>query len=218
MAESRYRICLIDDEAAVRESIASGAQAAGYETVRFERAHEFLSDFDPQNVFCLVVASSLPGMSGMELLEILRERKTSIPILILTSQANVSLAVQALKSGAMDVLKKPVPADILADRLKQAFAIWSSWQKTEKERQELAKRMALLSPREVEVFHLMADGAKNTTIAMQLGISRKTRDIHRGNVVGKMKARTLADIARWRLLLESGPGGTVSIVPGGYLG
>jgi two-component system response regulator FixJ len=218
MARTRYRVFLVDEEPTVRESFAMEAKVAGYDTVSYGGAQEFFSGFDPQNTFCLVIASNLRGMSGMELLEVVRERQTPIPIIILTRHANVAVVVQALKNGALDVLKKPFQPGILSDRLEQAFAIWSSWQKIEKERQEVAERMALLSPREVEVFYLMADGAKNTAIARQLGISRKTLDVHRSKVIGKMKARTWADIARWRLLLESGPGGAVSIKPGSYLG
>src|SRR5262249_45095017 len=127
-------------------------------------------------------------------------------------------AVQALKTGAIDVLKNSLQAGVVTDRLKQAFEIWSSWRKIEKERQEIAGRLALLTPREMEVFRLIADGLKSTTIARQLKISGKTLDIHRGRVLGKMKARTTADIARWRLLLESGPGGIVCLKPGDYLG
>jgi two-component system response regulator DctR len=131
---------------------------------------------------------------------------------------HIAVAVQALKSGARGVLKIPVPPGIVTDRLREAFVVWSTWQEIEHERQELAQRLALLSPRELEVFRLVADGLKNTAIAQQLGISGKTLDIHRGRVMAKMKARTAADIARWRLLFESGPGGVVTITPGDYLG
>jgi two-component system response regulator FixJ len=218
MAKTRYRVCVVDDDVTFWQSFASHVQAGGYETVSFGSAVEFFSGFHTHNTFCLLIASSLRGMSGMELLETLRGRKLAIPIIILTRHASIALAVQALKNGAMDVLRKPPQQEVLLDRLRHAFETWLNWQKIEKERQEVAGRTARLTPREWEVFYLMADGLPNTAIASQLGISRKTLDIHRANVLEKMKARTRADLARWRILLESGPGGTITLRPGGYIG
>jgi FixJ family two-component response regulator len=218
MAKTRYRVCLIDDDAAFHKSFASEAKTAGYDTLGFDSAQAFLAGFQRQGVFCVVIASSLPDMNGLELLEALHKRKTPIPTIMVTRHQAVALAVQALKAGALDVLKIPVPPGVVADRLREAFAVWSGWQGIEQERQDVAQRLDLLSLREREVFRLLADGLKNTEIAQQLGIRSKTLDIHRSRVMAKMKARTTADIARWRLLLESGAGGVVTMKPGDYLG
>ena len=217
MAKMKYRVCLVDDDAALRDSFRLAAKTAGFETVSFGSAQEFLSGFEPAKVCCLVLDIRLPGMSGLELQEILQARRTHIPILILTGHGDVPMAVQAIKNGALDFLEKPFTLDVLTARLQKACELYVHWQKVEHERQEIAGRMDRLTPRELQVFGLMADGMKNIAIAKHLGISRKTLDIHRTKVVEKMKARTWADLARWRLLHESGPGGAVTIKPGSYL-
>jgi two-component system, LuxR family, response regulator FixJ len=217
MAKAKYRVCLVDDDAAFCESFRLAAKSAGYEAVCFNSAQEFLAGFEPAKVCCLVLDVRLPGMSGLELQEILKARKTYVPILIMTGHGEVPMAVQAIKNGAFDFLEKPIKLDALTARFHQAQDIYARWQKVENERREVDSRLAELTPREREVFGLMADGMKNMAIARHLGISRKTLDIHRTKVVDKMKARTWADIARWRLLHESGPGGTVAIKPGSYI-
>jgi two-component system response regulator FixJ len=217
MARTKYRVCLVDDDAAFRESFRLAAKTAGFDTVAFGSAQEFLSAFEPAKVCCLVLDIRLPGMSGLELQEILHARKTHIPILILTGHGDVPMAVQAIKNGALDFLEKPLNLDILTERLNEACALYVQWQKVEQERQEIAGRMDQLTPRELQVFGLMADGMKNMAIAKYLGISRKTLDIHRTKVVEKMKARTWADLTRWRMLHESGPGGSVTIKAGDYI-
>jgi two-component system response regulator FixJ len=216
MANTKYRVCLVDDDAAVRQSIRLGAKAAGFDTVSFGSAQEFLAGFNPTKVCCLILDVRLPGMSGFELLEVLKAQKTNIPVLILTGHGDIPMAVQAMKNGALDFLEKPLKMDVLKERLNQACELWVRWQKIEKDRREIAERIDLLTRRETEVFGLMADGMKNVAIARQLGISRKTLDIHRTKVMDKLKARTWADIARWRLLHASGPGGVVTIEPGIY--
>jgi FixJ family two-component response regulator len=212
-----YRVCIVDNDDAFRESFRLAAKAAGFDTVGFGTAPEFLSGFVSTSTCCVVLDVRLPGMSGLELLEILRARRIPIPCLIFTRRGEVQVAVQAMMNGAVDCLEKPLKPDQLTDHLHRAREVFGMWQKVEEERQEIAARISQLSPRELEVFHLMADGMKNTTIAKQLEISLRTLDIHRGKVVGKMKARTWADLVRWRFLHESGAGGAVTIKPGSYL-
>jgi two-component system response regulator FixJ len=214
---AKQRVCVVDNDAAFRQSFCLAAKAAGFDTVGFGTAPDFLSGFVSTTFCCLVLDVRLPGMSGLELLEVLRARRTAIPCIILTRHGEVQTAIQAMKNGAVDCLEKPLKPDQLADRLHRARELFVHWQKVERERQEISGRIRRLSPRELEVFHFMADGMKNTSIAKQLGISTKTLDIHRCNVLGKLKARTSADLARWRMLHESGPGGTVTIKPGSYI-
>jgi two-component system, LuxR family, response regulator FixJ len=217
MAKTRYRVCLVDDDAATRKSFQMAAKAAGCVPVVFASPQEFLAGFAPAKTCCLILDARLPGMSGLELQEVLNARKTHVPILILTGHADIPLAVQAVKKGALDVLEKPIKLDILTDRLQQARELYVEWQKVDHVRQKIAGRISQLTPRESEVFGLMADGMTNIAIAHHLGISRKTLDIHRSKVMAKMKARTWSDLARWRLLHESGPGGTVTIQPGSFV-
>jgi FixJ family two-component response regulator len=200
-----------------RESFRLAARSAGFDTISFGSAQEFLAGFEAAKVCCLVLDVRLPGMSGLELQNILRARKMHIPVLILTGHGEVPMVVQAIKNGALDVLEKPFTLSLLTQRLREACDVFLHWQKLEKERREVANRLDQLTPREMQVFGLMADGMKNMAIAKRLGISRKTLDIHRTKVVDKMKARTWADLVRWRFLHESGPGGAVTIKAGSYL-
>ena len=214
MANSKFRVCFVDGDPSVCESLRGGTKAAGFESVAFTTAQEFLAGFDPSNIGCIVLEILLPGMRGLELQQILKARKTPVPIVFLTGHADIPLTVQAMKNGAQDVLEKPFKMADVLNRIKQALALGATWRKIENERSEIAERMALLTRRELEVMRLMADGPKNKEIAKRLGISMKTLDIHRTKVVLKMKARTWADIARWRYLSESGPGGQITLKPG----
>ena len=213
----KHRVGLIDDDAAFRESFRLAMKTLGYDFVGFSNAQEFFATFEPKKVFALVIDINLPGMNGLELQEILHTRKTAIPVIMISGKVDVTKAVHAMKNGALNVLEKPFDLDDLKEQLQSAYELYSTWQKVEQERQEVAERIARMTRREREVFGLMADGMKNQMIARHLGISRKTLDIHRTKVVDKMKARTWADIARWRMLHESGPGGTITIKPGGFM-
>jgi FixJ family two-component response regulator len=213
----KHHVCVVDNDPAFRETFRQAAKAAGFNTVEFGTAPEFLAKFVSPSFCCLLLNVQLPGMSGLELLEVLRARRMPIPCIILTRHGDVQAAIQAMKKGAVDCLEKPLKPDQVTDRLHEARDLFLHWQKVEQERQKIAARLSKLTSRELEVFQLMADGMKNTAIAKHLGISRKTLDIHRSKVVAKLKARTSADLARWRMLHESELGGTVSIKPGSYL-
>jgi FixJ family two-component response regulator len=212
----KLSICLVDDDAAVRNAFKLLMKSAGINLITFGSAQEYLAGFEPKNIGCIILDVRMPGMSGLELQEILKQRRVNIPVIILTGHADVHLAVQAVKTGAFDVLEKPFNHDLLLERIHKAFDVFSEWQKVEVEREEIAERLAELTPRELEVLDLMVGGRTNKMIAEYLGISRKTLDIHRSKVMGKMKARTVADLVRWRMLDQSGPGGATAVRPGEY--
>jgi two-component system response regulator FixJ len=212
----KLSICLVDDDAAVRNAFKLLMKSAGINLITFGSAQEYLAGFEPKNVGCIILDVRMPGMSGLELQEILKQRRVNIPVIILTGHADVHLAVQAVKTGAFDVLEKPFNHDLLLERIHKAFDVFGDWQKVEVERKEISARLAELTPRELEVLDLMVGGRTNKMIAEYLGISRKTLDIHRSNVMGKMKARTVADLVRWRMLDQSGPGGATAVRPGEY--
>lgn len=212
----KLTLCLVDDDAAVRNSFKLLMKSAGINFIAFGSAQEYLAGFEPKNVGCIILDVRMPGMSGLELQEILKQRHVHIPLIILTGHADVHLAVQAVKNGAFDVLEKPFNNDLLLERVHKAFDVYSDWLKVEVERKEIAQRLGELTPRELEVLDLMVGGRTNKMIAEHLGISRKTLDIHRSKVMGKMKARTVADLVRWRMLDQSGPGGATNVRPGDY--
>src|SRR5437667_3390469 len=115
MAKTKYPVCLVDDDAGFRESFRLAAKTAGFDTVSFGSAQEFLAGFDPTKVCCIVLDIRLPGMSGLELQEILRARKTHIPVLVLTGHGDVPMAVKAIKNGALDFLEKPFKLNQLTE-------------------------------------------------------------------------------------------------------
>jgi FixJ family two-component response regulator len=212
----KLSVCLVDDDAAVRNAFKLLMKSAGINLISFSSVQDYLAGFEPKNVGCIILDVRLPGMSGLELQEILKQRKVNIPIIILTAHADVRLAVHAVKNGAFDVIEKPYREDLLLERIHKAFETYGEWQKVEGERREIAERLQELTPRELEVLDLMVGGRTNKMIADHLGISRKTLDIHRSKVMGKMKARTVADLVRWRMLDQSGPGGATTVRAGDY--
>ena len=212
----KFTVCLVDDDAAIRTTIKAMMKAAGIPFISFSSAQEYLAGFDAKNVGCIILDVRMPGMTGLDLQKIQRQRRVDIPVLLLTGHADVVLAVEALKAGALDILNKPINSESLMEGVQKAFKIFSKWQKLETERKEIANRLAKLTPRELEILDLMVGGRTNKMIAQHLGISRKTGDIHRTKIMHKMKARTVADLVRWRYLDQSGPGGVVTIPGGEY--
>jgi FixJ family two-component response regulator len=214
---TKLHVCFVEADPALRKSLQQAAKAAGYTSEAFANAVDFLADFDVKSIFCIVIDARLPGMSGLRLLAVFQARTIHVPVIFLTGHSDVTLAVKALKNGAHDVLTKPVNADSLADKLDSAHKLYADWKRIEDERRKIARRIETLTRRELEVLDLMVAGLKNTAIAKRLGISRKTLDIHRSKVIDKMAARTWADLVRWRLIHQSGPGGRVVMKPGGYI-
>jgi two-component system response regulator FixJ len=202
-------VCLVDDDADLRNAMRLLLKAEGINLVSFATAKEFLADLDnketPKVYNCLIVDVRLPGMTGTELVSYLNEKKVAIPVILLTGHATVAMAVQAMKSGAVDVIEKPFNDDELVKSVRQGIAMHEKWKRLLDERQIAAKRIAKLTPRETEVLGLMITGLQNRKIAEELGISPKTLDIHRSNVMDKIEARTTADLVRAYLLDKSDP-------------
>jgi two-component system response regulator FixJ len=153
----------------------------------------------------------MPGMGGLELLDTLRKRQVFIPALIVTAYADVPLAVRAMRLGALDVIEKPYRDENLLSQVRKALVINEKLEHFQAERQLIAPRLASLTQRELEVLDLMVKGRKNKVIAEELGISPKTLDIHRGNIMRKMKTKTVADLVRWRLLSQADPFGIIPL-------
>ncbi|MFO0968283.1 MAG: response regulator [Gemmataceae bacterium] len=196
-------VCLVDDDAGVRNTIRLVMKEANIPLVSFTNSQDFLANFHADDVACILLDLCMPGMSGLELQETLRERGLTIPIILLTGHADVPVAVQAVKAGAFDVIEKPFQEDHLLERIQAAFAIHEQWQKHADAKGAIVERIGRLTRREREVLDLMVAGKKNKDIAVELGISPKTLDIHRSKVMEKMEARTVADLVRWRLFEQS---------------
>jgi len=202
---AKLAACLVDDDPNIRNAFKALMKSSGIPHVVYANAEDFLDNFPGRNIGCIVLDVRMPGMGGLELLDAMRHKHVFIPSVILTAHADIPLAVKAMRLGAMDVIEKPYREEDLLERVRAAFARFDKLVKFQHERQSIAPRLSNLTPREVEVLDLMVAGRKNRKIAEMLGISTKTLDIHRANIMKKMQTKTVADLVRWRLMEKADP-------------
>lgn len=189
-------VFLVDDDEDMRKALGLLVRSAGYDVVALGSAEEFLAQAAPDGPACLVLDLRLPEIDGMALHEILQARDASLPIVFLTGHGDVRTSVRAIRAGAIDFLEKPVEADQLLAAIARALAFDEERRAARESQQALGARFARLSPREAEVCHLMAAGLPNKVIAAKLGISLRTVKVHRGRVMQKLEAASLADVVR----------------------
>ncbi len=193
---SQITVFVVDDDQAVRESLALLVQSVGLEADTFASAREFLDAYQPDRRGCLITDIRMPGMSGLELQEQLSADGHHIPVIVLTGFGDVPTAVRALKGGAVDFVEKPFNPQSLLDLVQQAIVRDAEIRELAARAAELAERMALLTPREQEVMELVVAGKANKVIAIDLSISERTVELHRGRIMKKMQARSLAELMR----------------------
>ena len=199
-------VFVVDDDDAMRDAVSTLMSSAGIACETFASAHAFLEALEtwPEGFGgCLVLDIRMPGMSGLELQEALVARGVSLPIVIITGYGDIPTAVRAMKSGALDFLPLPVDGKELLARVVDALGVDEERRERRRERLELRGRSARLSPRESEVFERVANGQANKAIAIDLGISERTVEIHRSRVMKKMMANNLAELVRMRLKLDA---------------
>jgi FixJ family two-component response regulator len=216
MMDSKPSVYLIDDDPGVQDAMRRLLKSVGLPLHTFTTAQEFLEKYDPEsNVGCLILDIRMPGMSGLELQQRLRERGDDVPIIIVSAHADVPMTVRAIKAGALDFLEKPYNEQVLLDRIQEGIAQNSKRRNEQTERTEVEARMEKLTPRETEVLNLLVSGKPNKKIAEELTISRKTLDIHRGKVLQKMEAETVADLVRlvYKVRYPNAPAVTVAPAP-----
>ena len=197
-------VFVVDDDRAVRESLALLVQSVGLEVETFSGAGEFLDAYQPDRRGCLITDIRMPGMSGLELQERLTEEGYHIPVIVLTGFGDVPAAVRALKGGAVDFVEKPFNPQALLDLVQQALVREAELREQADREANLAEHMALLTPREREVMALVVAGKANKVIAIDLSISERTVELHRGRIMKKMQARSLAELMR--IVLPPGDG------------
>jgi FixJ family two-component response regulator len=203
-------VYLVDDDEAVRDALGLLLRSVGLECEVFGSALEFLDAYDPARHACLVADIRMPGLSGLELQERLNEQRAGIPIVFITGHGDVPMAVTAMKSGATDFLQKPFRDQDLLDRIHKALARDREQRAWRAEEHAIRERVALLTPREAEVMHRVVRGQANKVIAMDLGVSQRTVELHRARVMHKLKMRSLAELvsAVGKLSEEGGASGT----------
>lgn len=190
---------VIDDDLAVRESLTALFEANGFAVHAFSKPQHFLeSEFlrasGSAELDCLVVDLRLPGMTGVELQRHLSEREVDFPVIVITAFGEVRAAVEALKLGAEDFIEKPFDDDVLVTAVENAITRAETIRERTLQRRRAAERLATLSQREREILAQVAAGAPSKVIAHNLGISRRTVEIHRTNIMRKVNAQNLVEL------------------------
>jgi two-component system, LuxR family, response regulator FixJ len=200
MSADKGIVHVIDDDEAMRQSLAFLLGTAGMEVETYESAEAFLAVAPTIKAGCVVTDVRMPGLSGVELLRQLRDRKFAIPVIIITGHGDVPLAVEAMKIGAADFLEKPFDDEILLASVRSALDRLDQDHKRLAERSDIESRLAALSNRERDVLEGLVAGLANKQIAYDLGISPRTIEIYRANLMTKMQAASLSDLVRMALI------------------
>lgn len=200
--QDEQTVYIVDDEEPVRKALGFLVKSDGLESEGFESAQAFLDSLGRIGPGCLLLDVCMPGMSGLELQVALRERKSDIPVIILTGHADVPTAVRAMKSGACDFVEKPFVGEELLERIHQCLSGEAKRRSSEEWRQKADARLTRLTRREREVMEGLVAGKRNKEIANDLFISFRTVELHRASVMEKLEANSLADIVRISLLAE----------------
>lgn len=200
-------VFVVDDDEGVRTSLGILLDSAGYHPATFASAAEFLEQHDPVRPGCLLLDMRMPKMSGMELLQALSERGAFLPVIFITGHGDVPMAVEAMKNGAFDFLQKPFGQKDLLERVSRALTADTEAREALLLIEDLRRRYNTLTPREQEVMGLVVAGNANKVIAMDLGLSERTVEIHRARVMEKMVTRSVAHLVRMALALDLDPPG-----------
>ena len=196
-------VFIVDDDAAVRRFLGGLIESVELRVEAYASAQDFLGAYEPGRPGCLVLDVRMPGMSGLELQRELVDRAIDLPVIVLTGHGNVQVAVHAMKAGAVDFIEKPFDNERLLDRIQKAVAESVRATSEQIKRNEIAIRLKQLTPRERQVLDLVVSGESNKGVARHLDISERTVEIHRANVMRKMRATSLADLVK---LVASSPG------------
>jgi len=199
-------VYVVDDDEAVRDSMRWLLEANGFEVNAFASAEEFLARLpNPEPVACLLLDVRMPGMSGLELHEELARRGSTLPLIFITGHGDVPMAVSRMKKGAHDFLEKPFSDEQLRDLVAASLARAEAARRDRREGRDASERVDRLTGRERQVLDLIVAGRLNKQIADDLGISIKTVEAHRANIMDKLGARTMADLMRIALRAGAPP-------------
>jgi len=197
-------VFVVDDDVSVRESVEALIETAGLRAKSFATALDFLGACRDASPSCLVLDVSLPGLSGLDLQQRLGDRR-DLPIIFLTGHGDIPMSVQAMKAGAVEFLTKPFKADVLLTTIRRAIESSSTALVRESALDQLRRGYESLSPRERQVMTHVVSGRLNKQVGSELGISEVTVKAHRGQVMRKMNAASLADLVRMAAALDLPP-------------
>jgi len=208
-------VFIVEDDPSVRTAIGRLIRSVGLQVQLFSSAQEFLRTERADVPACLVLDARLPGLSGLDLQQILVEQRSTVPIIFITGHGDIPMSVMAMKAGAVEFLTKPFQDGDLLNAIQQALERDRTTRVQRAEITALQRLWDSLTPREREVFSLVAHGLLNKQIAAQLGASEKTIKVHRGKVMRKMQAQSLADVVRMADKLGIVPAGAASATTAG---
>lgn len=196
-------VYIVDDDDGVRESLSALLQSVGIKTRAFATAEASMEAVESSLPACMLVDVRMPGMSGLEFQRLLREKASGVPVIILTGHGDVAMAVRAMKEGAADFLEKPFNEQQLIELVRQCRqqSLAAGLQRTRRE--EARFRLSRLTDREHEVLRHLVKGEPSKRIATRLGLSPKTVDVHRSNIMRKTEASSIAELVRMSLVADA---------------
>lgn len=203
MSDYDRHVYVVDDDAAIRDSLQLLFRSVAIETTLYESGEQFLDALEHIAHGCVVLDMRMPGLSGAEVHQRLRDKGLRLPVIFITGHGDIQMAVQAMQNGAFDFIAKPFRDQDLLDRVNDALNVQ---QESRSELEKLAltqHRFAQLTNRERQIMVLVCDGHSNKTVAEQLGVSQRTVEIHRSRIMNKMGVRSLAELVRFSVLLEN---------------
>jgi RNA polymerase sigma factor (sigma-70 family) len=187
-------VFVVDDDASIRRALTRLIQSVGLAAEAYPGAQEFLDAYDADRPGCLVLDIRMPRLGGLDVQEILANRGIELPIIFITGHGDVPMSVQAMKAGAVDFIQKPFRDEDLLDAVRRAVARDAELRAARAQYLDVTRRVERLTPREREVFALVAAGKMNKEIAAQLGASEKTIKVHRARVMDKLRVESVAEL------------------------
>lgn len=190
------RVYLVDDDEAIRRSASFMLRASGYAVTTFASGTEFLEAAEGLAAGCVLLDVRMPDVSGLDVQQSLRQKGIAYPVVVMTGHGDVTVAVQAMKGGAIDFIEKPFDKTTLIEALDDGFTRLGQASTTLSRREEAQARLRVLTPRELEVLEGLVRGYPNKTIAYDLGISPRTVEVHRANLMQKLDVASLSEALR----------------------
>lgn len=193
---------VVDDDDAVRDALSLFLDVNDIQHVAFASAEAFFEAYDNQQQGCLILDVRMPGMDGLELQQKLKTLLSQLPIIFISGHGDIPMAVEAVRHGALDFMRKPINQALLLKRIDEAYQQVIAWEQQTAALSRHIENYQLLTKREREVFELVCDGASNKLIASNLSISERTVEVHRSNVMQKLSVNNLPEMVKVKVLLD----------------